>query len=503
MVSVSPSMNKLKKKFTPLSVHFKRKVIVAVEENPTKKKVDIAKEFNITLSTLSTILRNKKHFSGKSGTFCKQLKPGELIDVDKCVVKWLKTRHDKNEPITGPLLQKRAQKFARILGHSSFHASNRWLHSFKKRYGSVLRQLCGESVSVDEMLCQNWKETLLEHTEGYHPNNIFSAGEIGLFFQCLPDKTLSLKDDTHHGGNNNKERITVLLCANITGTVKLKPLVIGQSKQPRCFQNSTTLPTYYSDNRKALMNRDAFTTWLKNLNKEMKRKNKHILMMVDDCIAHTDVPLLSNIKIKLLPQNPTPKLQPLDKGIKKDFKSHYRKEIVHRFLRDFHNSSPTKINLLDAMWMITKAWHNVNKTTISNCFKKSGFNITEDEDVEDETSIPIDIAPRDWTKVKDTLDLQEIKFEEFVTFDDNIAVCDELSETDVTEIEEEEEVEGGRQANIEPTVQNARKALNLLKCMFLKNNCLSDEVVKSITVLDSTLDAVNINAGKQTNINDF
>lgn len=506
-----------KKKCTPLSIDFKRKVIAAVENNPTKKKIDIAKEFNIQASTLATILKNKEKYCGSElSSKCKRVKSGEFVDVDECVIKWLKMCRDKNVPIGGPVLQEKAQQFAEQLGHTNFRASNGWLHNFKKRNDIVFKKLCGESGSVDETVCQDWIENLLQHTEGYHPDDIFNADETGLFFKCLPDKTLSFKDEPCHGGKNSKERITVLLGSNSTGTVKLKPLVIGKSNRPRCFKNSTTLPTDYVANKKAWMTSDIFSSWLSNINRDMIKKNKHILMMIDNCTAHGDIPQLSNVKVQFLPPNTTSKLQPLDQGIIKNFKSYYRKEVVRRFLSDLDNKSPTKINLLDAMWMLTKAWQNVSKTTISNCFKKSGFKIIE-EDVDEPTPLPIDVAPRDWTKVRDELDLQELEFEDFVTFDDDVAVCGEVTENDILssvglqpqpdeEMEQDdEEADNGEddQQSSEYTVQDARKSLNVLKCLFTKKDFISDEVVKCINVLDSTLDTIHMNTGKQSKINDF
>jgi hypothetical protein len=48
-----------KRKITALMVDFKRKVIKSVDENPTKKKSDIVKEFNIRPTTLQTVMKNK------------------------------------------------------------------------------------------------------------------------------------------------------------------------------------------------------------------------------------------------------------------------------------------------------------------------------------------------------------------------------------------------------------------------------------------------------------
>ncbi|GBN85688.1 hypothetical protein AVEN_156698-1 [Araneus ventricosus] len=56
--------------------------------------------------------------------------------------------------------------------------------------------------------------------------------EIGLFFQCLPNKTAAFKGEECHGGKQSKLRVTVLLAANQSGKEKLPPLVIGRSKKP-------------------------------------------------------------------------------------------------------------------------------------------------------------------------------------------------------------------------------------------------------------------------------
>lgn len=55
----------------------------------------------------------------------------------------------------------------------------------------------------------------------------------------MPNKTFTLKHEKCVGGNLSKERLTVLLCANMTVQVdKEKPLVIGKAACPRGFKNA-------------------------------------------------------------------------------------------------------------------------------------------------------------------------------------------------------------------------------------------------------------------------
>ena len=83
------------------------------------------------------------------------------------------------------------------------------------------------------------------------------------FFRLFPDKTLEFKGVDCHGGKNSKERLTVMVCANMAGSEKMPLLVIGKSKNLRCFKNIKTLPTSYEANKKAWITSELFTAWLR------------------------------------------------------------------------------------------------------------------------------------------------------------------------------------------------------------------------------------------------
>lgn len=61
--------------------------------------------------------------------------------------------------------------------------------------------------------------------------------ETGLFYRLVTDKTLNFKGRKCQGGKQSKERITLALTANMDGSDKLTPLVIGKFRNPRCFKN--------------------------------------------------------------------------------------------------------------------------------------------------------------------------------------------------------------------------------------------------------------------------
>lgn len=94
--------------------------------------MDIAKEFNITPTTLATIIKQKEKYADEFvlSKLCKKAKKGELQVIEEAVVKSLKQCCNENLPIGGPAIQEKAQK----LGHNGFCASNSWLSWFKKRH---------------------------------------------------------------------------------------------------------------------------------------------------------------------------------------------------------------------------------------------------------------------------------------------------------------------------------------------------------------------------------
>jgi hypothetical protein len=96
-----------------------------------------------------------------------------------------------------------------------FRPSSGWIDRFKKRSGLVYRKVCGEANSVNPDEVVAWKDTTpLYLMAKYSPKDTFSSDEFGLFYNMLPDKIYTFKGANCKGIKVNKERITVLVCAN-------------------------------------------------------------------------------------------------------------------------------------------------------------------------------------------------------------------------------------------------------------------------------------------------
>ena len=168
------------------------------------------------------------------------------------------------------LMKIKARVLALKMGHSEFQCSTGWLERFKQRHRIVFRRVTGEEGSVSEDMVRDWKSQLLEE---FSPDDIFNADQTGLFWKCLPDKTLSLKGEKCSGGKRSKDRITVLVCSSMSGSEKLPLLVIGKFAKPRCFKNARSIPVQYEANKRAWM---VSGSWLSKLDikcqKKMERK---------------------------------------------------------------------------------------------------------------------------------------------------------------------------------------------------------------------------------------
>ena len=76
----------------------------------------------------------------------------------------------------------------------------------------------------------------------YDPENVYNMDEAALFFELLPRYTLlmSFKDvSSTRGKKKFKEQLTLLVCANATGTHKIPCTLIGKPKFPACIKNKT------------------------------------------------------------------------------------------------------------------------------------------------------------------------------------------------------------------------------------------------------------------------
>ena len=112
------------------------------------------------------------------------------------------------------------------------------------------------------------------------------------------------------------------------------------------------------------MDGDLFTEWVKELDQKFIAQGREIALTVDDCSAHPVVGGLKAIELIFIPPNTTSKMQPMDQGVIRSLKAFYRHLIIKRFITSIDGGrSPSKVNMLEAMILLTAAWEYVSPIT--------------------------------------------------------------------------------------------------------------------------------------------
>ncbi|CAF5215509.1 unnamed protein product, partial [Rotaria magnacalcarata] len=120
-----------------------------------------------------------------------------------------------------------------------------------------------------------------------------------------------------------------------------------------------------------------------------------------------------------MPPNTTSLIQPLDQGIIRTVKVHYRTQVMRKMLQAVNYGTSIinyakSIDILKALHMLKRSWFLVSPTTIQNCFRKADFLVN------DNTS--------DLDRMQEVLDVSEfgeaIQEEDFKAFVD----CDKEAE---------------------------------------------------------------------------
>lgn len=138
-----------------------------------------------------------------------------------------------------------------------FVASTGFQTRFCKRHAIRNLGIQGEQASVDVFAACEFQVDFSKTIKEYDHHLVFNCDETGLQFHLLPSKTLaSIHERRAEGRKKTKERVTVTInvCANITGSIKLPLLMIGKAAHPCCFNKLplNSLPVTYRGKKKTL-----------------------------------------------------------------------------------------------------------------------------------------------------------------------------------------------------------------------------------------------------------
>ncbi|KAH9633866.1 hypothetical protein HF086_013755 [Spodoptera exigua] len=266
------------------------------------------------------------------------------------------------------------------------------------------------------------------------------------------------------------------------------------------------------------MTSELFEKWLRDWDRDLVKKKKKILLLVDNCPAHPNVTDLKSITLAFLPPNTTSVLQPMDQGIIRSLKTNFRKNLVLKMINCLdanENNSSTKITVLDAILMVNDAWNKMSQSTIHNCFKHAGFIESHDglpiqiseHEFDEEDDIPLSLWSRNLNS--DSLAAPEM-WEEYVDIDSALLTFEEPTDENIVQnISAKEQLESDGEEEVEeaplPTAEEALKAAELLS-RFVHSNIENDNLTIAMSSIHNSIRVCFYNKmkkQKQTKITDY
>jgi len=223
----------------------------------------------------------------------------------------------------------------------------------------------------------------------------------------LPRRTYIAQEEKKMPGHKPmKDRLTLLLCANASVDLKIKPLLVYHSETPSVFRKhkvmKNRLGVMWRSNAKAWVTKVLFLEWIREffcptVQKYLEDKGLPLkaLLVMDNAPAHPrdleevlaeDFPWLT---IEFIPPNTTSLLQPMDQQVIANFKKLYTKELFQKCFQMVSDTDLTLIEFwkehystLSCVGLIEKSWANVSLRTLRSAWKNVWPKIIKERDFE-------------------------------------------------------------------------------------------------------------------------
>ncbi|CAH2247180.1 tigger transposable element-derived 1-like [Pelobates cultripes] len=215
---------------------------------------DLAKEYGRSASTIGTILKMKEKITGRDAAkgvtrVSKQRRP-VLEVVEKMLLLWIEQKQHAGDLVTKAIICEKAK---------ALHANH------LKQQPETHGEAASSDVAAAEEFVTEFLEVIV--SEGYLPQQVFNCNETGLFWKRMPKRTFITEEETSLPGHKpKKDRLTLLFCANASRDLKIKPLLVYHSENPRAFKkhkvNKEQLSVLWQSNPKAWVTCLLFVKWV-------------------------------------------------------------------------------------------------------------------------------------------------------------------------------------------------------------------------------------------------
>ncbi len=213
--------------------------------NPPSKRA-LAHEYDVSNGVIWKVWEKRDSILERSTLLSKKTKRqtfrasvGRFTELEDMLYIWIDSMRRVRLPVPPSLAIAKAKSIAFTLSifYSDFKASWQWLSHFKTRRGLQKMLLHGEGTKVDKIDPEllSALEELYSIIAQYDPKNVYNMDEIGLFFRLLPRYSILMSNEdisSTRGKKKAKDRVSLIVCANASGTHKIPCVMIGKLKEP-------------------------------------------------------------------------------------------------------------------------------------------------------------------------------------------------------------------------------------------------------------------------------
>ncbi|XP_014768199.1 tigger transposable element-derived protein 1-like [Octopus bimaculoides] len=215
--------------------------------------VDIARQYDRIMSTICTTLKKKDAIEavtiakGVSRLSKQRITVHERMEI--LLLLWINEKQLAGDTITeiiicekaralyGDLLKQNPGKSTEETSTDAFKVSRSWFDNFKKTGVHIVVRY-GEAASSDTKAAEDFvcEFRQLIAGEGCIALQVFNCEETGLFWKKMLKRTYIMP-----GHKPMKDRLTHALCANASGDLKIKLLIVYHFEKPRAFKSHKIL----------------------------------------------------------------------------------------------------------------------------------------------------------------------------------------------------------------------------------------------------------------------
>ncbi|XP_053555942.1 tigger transposable element-derived protein 1-like [Bombina bombina] len=404
-----------------ITLDMKLKIIRLYDEDVIQ--AEIGRKLGFTRTTINTVMKNREKIVAEVksatpfNTTTIRKRDSIVADMERLLILWIENQTTRHVPVNQAIIQSKAlslfndlkAKKGEAAKDTEFVASRGWFDRFKKRSNLHNIKVQGEAAAADTEAAESYPSEFAKIIEdgGYSMDQIFYVDETGLFWKKMPARTfIARQEKSMPDYKPAKDRITLLLGGNASGTLKLKPLFIYRFQNPRALKNyvKTRLPVHWRANKKAWVTAALFEDWFDTcFVPEVKAYCKdnnipfNILLLVDNAPGHprTLDELNPNIRVEFLPPNTTSLLQPMNQCVIAAFKLNYLKRTIIKCIAaiDKEEGAGQEVlskfwksyNILDCIKTVRDAWNDIKNTTMKRAWKKLCPQLADDSEGVDDS----------------------------------------------------------------------------------------------------------------------